>query len=353
MKIIPQFQWAGHRDAVYALGKGANKSVISAGGDGTVVAWNPSHPHLPGRAIFRLKGGIYSLQTPSPVYNAWVLGGMKGDMHFFQELNVVATQGHSTQQLADNHKVPSTNRSPNAHPAVPPNPYVESDPAMVFSGKPPTSNGVATGRAPIHDLQFMHNRLWSAHGDGRLLCWRLEDPHPTIDSAYSISPSAIRCLATHPSDNCLASGSSDGKVRLTTDAGKVVQEFDGHTLSVFSLLFLAGGKYLLSGSRDAHLAVWDTNSGQLLDRFPAHLGTLNQLISIPEYGWVGSAGRDKEIRLWDAKTLELRKVINRNHAPDYAHTHSVNRLLWIPEHDMLMSAGDDRKIRAWHISDTT
>jgi WD40 repeat protein len=118
-------------------------------------------------------------------------------------------------------------------------------------------------------------------------------------------------------------------------------------------LFLVGGKYLLSGSRDAHLAVWDTESGQLLDRFPAHLGTLNHLVAIPEWGCIGSAGRDKEIRLWDSKTLELRRVINREHAPQHAHTHSVNRLLWIPEKSMLLSAGDDRKIRAWQISGRT
>jgi len=214
-------------------------------------------------------------------------------------------------------------------------------------GPQPPSIGVHTGKSPIHDVQFMGHRLWSAHGDGRLLRWSMENRMPVIDQSIKISSGALRCLMPHPTAPLIASGSSDGKIRLTDESGELIQVFEAHTLSVFSLLFLVGGKYLLSGSRDAHLAVWETASGKLLDHFPAHLGTLNQLVAIPECGWVGSAGRDKEIRLWDAHSLELRKVINREHFPQHAHTHSVNCLFWMRENRLLLSAGDDRKIRGW------
>lgn len=395
MEIIPLFQWPGHRDAVYALGRDVNGAVMSAGGDGNIVAWDPSNPQLPGRAMFRLNGGIYTFHAPSRAYNAWIIGGIRGEMHFFQEAAAGPEAGHSPNNARAKSQTPSSALHPpdpvsqqgppdpasqqgSPDPAsqqhltdpasqqrtlvLPPpaQPHddavqqrISSDCGLVHHASSPTTLGINTGKAPIHDLQFMGQTLWSAHGDGRLLSWCLEDPFPRIANHSALSPSALRCLATHPSAPYMASGSSDGKIRISSETGEVVQEFSGHTLSVFSLLFLVGGKYLLSGSRDAHLAVWDTESGQLLDRFPAHLGTLNHLVAIPEWGCIGSAGRDKEIRLWDSKTLELRRVINREHAPQHAHTHSVNRLLWIPEKSMLLSAGDDRKIRAWQISGRT
>lgn len=343
MEIIHLFQWSGHRDAVYTLTHGVNGAVISAGGDGNVVAWDPSNPPLPGCALFQLNGGTYCIQTPSEAYDGWIIGGIKGEMHFIPTSSTHDSKGVSpvhTPGLSPGHTPGDSPGNAHVHP-----PSIDQKTTLWNGAK-----GVNTGKAPIHDLLFMDHRLWSAQGDGRLLRWCVENPFPRIDQSYPISNSALRCLAPHPSAPYIASGSSDGNIRLTDKSGMLIQEFSGHTLSVFSLLFLAGGKYLLSGSRDAHLAVWETESGKLLERFPAHLGTLNQLVSIPEYGLIGSAGRDKEIRLWDRQTLALRKVINRTHYPLHGHTHSVNRLLWKPETGILLSAGDDRKIRAWQIT---
>jgi WD40 repeat protein len=328
MEIYPITQWTGHRDAVYALAVDAEGNPVSAGGDGTAVAWDPLQPAVPGRALFRLPGIIYSLLPPSPLNAGWLAGGRNGSLHFVNPKPGPIPLGHPLDSTAALH--------PTAH-----------------SGEPPANSmAVTTGAAPIHDLQTMSGSLWSAHGDGRLLRWSTGGRFPTPEVDIPLSQSAIRCIAPHPAAPYLATGSSDGKVRLCNSRGEIVREFTGHTLSVFSLLFLAGGKYLLSGSRDAHLAVWETESGQLLDRFPAHMGTLNHLVHLPEPGLLASAGRDKEIRLWDALTLELRHVIGRGHYPQQAHTHSVNRLLWLPRFQFLVSAGDDRKIRVWQLGPT-
>jgi WD40 repeat protein len=359
MEIYPLFQWSGHRDAVYALNQGVDGMIVSAGGDGTVAVWNPEQPQLPGRALCRLNSGIYALQPPSSDLRAWIIGGTGGELHFIDEAAAAYSQGHSPGN-SDGHSPAKSEEHAKwyigdylpAHPKD--NSHNSSTDSTGFTGlysedvgaRPP-SKGVSTGKAPIHDLRFMGHRLWTAHGDGRLLRWSLESRPPVIEHSIRISSGALRCLMPHPTAPLIASGSSDGKIRLTTETGELVRIFEAHTLSVFSLLFLVGGKYLLSGSRDAHLAVWETESGKLLDRFPAHMGTLNQLVAVPECGWIGSAGRDKEIRLWDAQSLELRRVINREHFPQDAHTHSVNRLLWMHEKRLLLSAGDDRKIRGW------
>lgn len=375
MEIYPLFQWSGHRDAVYALNQGAEGTIVSAGGDGTVAVWNPAQPQLPGRALCRLGSGIYALQPPSADLNAWIIGSIKGEMHFIYETAEAYVQDYLSRQPGENspdhhedhtaeqsgfhsHEQAGTPSKGSFGDYFAPHPQNKSHKGSgnlsdltgqntEANGALRLSTGLPTGQAPIHDLQFMGHRLWSAHGDGRLLRWSLESRLPVIEQSKKISSGALRCLMPHPTAPLIASGSSDGKIRLTDESGETVRVFEAHTLSVFSLLFLVGGKYLLSGSRDAHLAVWETESGKMLDRFPAHLGTLNQLVSIPECGWVGSAGRDKEIRLWDARSLELRRVINRQHFPHHAHTHSVNRLFWMREKRILLSAGDDRKIRGW------
>jgi len=85
------------------------------------------------------------------------------------------------------------------------------------------------------------------------------------DFALRIAPpfpnnqSNATCLAYSPDSRCIATGGSDGVVRMwDVGTGKEVHQFKGHDGAVSSIAFAANGKRLVSGSADTTALIWDT-----------------------------------------------------------------------------------------------
>ncbi len=302
LNIIPQQRRLGHKDCLYTIAFENDKnSYLTAGGDGLVARWQ-ADDQADATLAAKIDHGIYAmLLLPGAAH--LLLGTNKGGLHLIDLLQ------HRECHL-----------------------YQRAE-------------------APIFDLALHNDRVYQAQADGFVSIWERNSLSSLqLQRAVSISTAAVRCLLPHPTENRLAAGCSDGSVCLLDANGNIEQRLHGHSTSVFSLLWLAGGKYLLSGSRDAHLGVWETASGKLLERVPAHLFTINHLLHLPELGVVASAGRDKTIKLWDDKSLELLKVANYDKFPGQAHSHSVNKMLWLPKQYELISVGDDRKVIVWALN---
>jgi WD40 repeat protein len=125
-----------------------------------------------------------------------------------------------------------------------------------------------------------------------------------------------------------------------------LHRWEAHRNSVFSLCLSPCGKYLLSGSRDAHLSVWLVEENyRHLHSQPAHLFTINHIVYSPDTSFFATAGRDKHVKIWDAANFKLLKVIDKEKFD--GHVNSVNRLLW-NEH-YLISCSDDRSLKVWKI----
>lgn len=302
INIEPQHRLTGHKDCLYSLlADTESPFFFTAGGDGLVARWDISQP-ADATLAARVADNIYSM-LHWPGSKALLLGTHTGGLHLID--------------LVENQELHLYRKNP----------------------------------APIFAMEWSSDQLFVAHGDGHVSRWSQDgEKSLALDFHLSAAEAALRCLAVHPSEELLAVGSSDHSIRLLNRRGEEQLRLLGHANSVFSLLWLAGGKYLLSGSRDAHLAVWETASGNLLEKIPAHMFTINHLLHLPELGVVASAGRDKTIKLWDDKTLELLKVADYEKFPGKAHSHSVNKLAWHAPSQQLLSVGDDRKFIIWQIT---
>lgn len=302
INIEPQHRLTGHKDCLYSLlADTESPFFFTAGGDGLVARWDISQA-ADATLAAQVSDNIYSL-LHWPVDRALLLGTHTGGLHLID--------------LVENRELHLYRKNP----------------------------------APIFGMSWSGDQLFVAHGDGFVSRWSRDgNKSLVLDFHEAAAQAALRCLAVHPSGEMLAVGSSDHSIRLINRQGEEQLQLLGHSNSVFSLLWLANGKYLLSGSRDAHLAVWETASGKLLDKIPAHLFTINHLLHLPEMGVVASAGRDKTIKLWDDKSLELLKVADYEKFPGKAHSHSVNKLAWHAASRQLLSVGDDRKFIIWQIT---
>jgi len=164
---------------------------------------------------------------------------------------------------------------------------------------------------------------------------------------YKLSEKSLRSIEYYPSQHHLIIGSSDNNIyRFDLKQEKVISTLKHHRNSVFTVSCL-DDTTILSGSRDAHLNIWQND--ELYKSLPAHNYTLNHIALSPDRNLFATAGKDKSIKIFNATTFELIKVIDGTKTE--MHTNSVNKLLWISYQNYLISVSDDRVVMVWTIDD--
>jgi WD40 repeat protein len=140
--------------------------------------------------------------------------------------------------------------------------------------------------------------------------------------------------------------SATGKILKSLGGGP-----DGHTEEVDqnALAFSSDGKWLISGSNDKTIKLWDVNTGRFLKTFPApggegHSGSVRGVAISPDGCWIASAGRDKQVNLWNVESREVFRVGEFSSvATDVAFSPGDGRYL--------AAAGWSRGARVWDVSD--
>jgi WD40 repeat protein len=76
--------------------------------------------------------------------------------------------------------------------------------------------------------------------------------------------------------------------------------------SVTSVAFSADGKYIVSGSWDKTIRMWDAQTGKLVsDPFEGHTNSVTSVAFSADGKYIVSGSWDKTIRMWDAQTGKL------------------------------------------------
>lgn len=293
---------AGHKESIFTLAPGMEKDeILSAGGDGMVVIWNLNDISQ-GKMLARVSSSIYALHRESNSPMLYV--GQNNDGIHKINLEEKKIEG-----------------------------------AVHFT------------KAPIFDIQQKGTLLFASDGKGTL--FKLNDGLELLGKVRYASQSA-RCVAVHPEGKELAVGYSDNKIRvLSVENLEVLHEIAAHENSVFTISYSPDGRFLLSGSRDAHLKIWDTAKDYALhESIVAHMYAINHLAYHPSGAYFATCSMDKSIKIWDATNFQLLKVIDK--ARHAGHGTSVNKLMWLPDGKRLLSASDDRTVSVWDIAlDTT
>ncbi|MBK0401953.1 WD40 repeat domain-containing protein [Adhaeribacter sp. BT258] len=290
----------GHRDCVYTLERSGLEHVFfSAAGDGFVVAWNLNDPEN-GDLIANANSSVYALKYLADK-DLLVIG------QNFKSLQVVAP---GTKKLIQTVAMP---------------------PVAIF------------------DLAYSekHQKLYAGLADGSLV--EVETLSFSVKKVLKGNGKSLRCLALNEARNELAAGYSDHTIKIfEADTLKLKQEIDAHANSVFTVAYTPDGKYLLSGSRDAHLRVWNAEKNyEEHASIIAHLFTINHLTFSPDGKYFATCSMDKSIKVWDAASFKLLKVIDK--ARHAGHGTSVNKLFWSGHENALVSCSDDRTISVWDI----
>lgn len=76
----------------------------------------------------------------------------------------------------------------------------------------------------------------------------------------------------------------------------------GHSGNVSSVAFSPDGKYILSGSDDKTLKLWDIETGKEIRTFAGHANSITSVAFSPDGRYALSGSWDNTLKLWDIVT---------------------------------------------------
>jgi WD40 repeat protein len=287
----------GHNDCIYTLqGSEEPGMFFSGAGDGMIVRWSLKDPEN-GEVIAKLPNSVYAL--------------------LYDRFSGLLIAGHNYEGI---HLLDWKNKK--------------------------EVGSLQLTKGAIFDLQAVENKLIVASGDGWINM--VDTEQLTIVSKVQATDKSARTIAVNPVSGDIAIGYSDYFIRIFDADLKMKTEWKAHDNSVFTLRYIPDTSFLVSGSRDARLKVWDSGAGyKQAAEVVAHMYAINHIEFSPDGKHFVTCSMDKSIKVWHTEELRLLKVIDK--ARHAGHGTSVNKLLWTSYNDQLLSAGDDRTISVWNI----
>jgi WD40 repeat protein len=157
---------------------------------------------------------------------------------------------------------------------------------------------------------------------------------------------SVESVCFSPDGKFVLSGSYDNTIRLwDASTGKEIRRFEGHPQSISSVCFSADGRYILSGAWDNTIRLWDASTGKEIRKFEGHTSGVLSVCYSPDRKFVLSGSVDNTIRLWEASTgKEIRKF--ELHTKE-SWLESVNSVCFSPDGKNILSGCSDNTIRLW------
>jgi WD40 repeat protein/serine/threonine protein kinase len=158
--------------------------------------------------------------------------------------------------------------------------------------------------------------------------------------------SDITAAVVTPDGQYILSGSRDSTMRLwdisTTDS---LQTYERYKKEITAIAVTPDGGFIVSGCDDGSLWLWDLKTAKHLRIFEGHRDAVTAVAVTPEGRFVVSGSRDNTLRLWNletAKTLRLFK----------GHTEAVSAVTVTPNGRFIVSASHDRTLCLWDLVTT-
>lgn len=216
---------------------------------------------------------------------------------------------------------------------------------------PPLQSSKSIGRALTAALEEI--LVWDIK-TGEIISRLRDGLTPGAHNApTSLAPATVTVLAYHPESNIVASGYSDGSIKVWDLASaSVIMTFQGHKSGVSILKFDRTGARLVSGSFDSSIIMWDLVGEEGLFKLKGHKGQItgtellslhnNEDLSDSMEDYLMSVSKDGLIKLWDLKSQQCVET-------HVAHSSECWSLGTDTERGLVFTAGNRDEIKVWKL----
>ena len=179
--------------------------------------------------------------------------------------------------------------------------------------------------------------------DGNMTKLRFDLVADHVTDALKGHTDSVNAVAFSPDSTTLASGSSDGTVKLWDVARReLLATLEGHSYPVMAVAFSRDGS-LASGSWNDGIKLWDVTT----QKETATLEGIAPLAFSRDGSVLASGSDNRRIALWDVRTLE--KI-----ATFEGHTEQINTVAFSPDGSVLASGSgyfdsEDQTVRLWDV----
>ncbi|NEO89455.1 MAG: protein kinase [Moorea sp. SIO3G5] len=154
---------------------------------------------------------------------------------------------------------------------------------------------------------------------------------------------SVRSIAVSPDSNYLVSGSNDHTVKIwNLPKGELVRTLNGHDGNVYSVAITPDGENIASGGDDNTIKIWNLKRGQLKKNLTGHQGFISSVAISSDGKTLVSGSYDQTIKVWNLHTGKLKQTLT-------GETNWVSSVVISPDGKTLVSGNGGNTIRIWDL----
>lgn len=160
---------------------------------------------------------------------------------------------------------------------------------------------------------------------------------------------AVRCVAISPDRQFLVSGSDDSTIKIwDLTSGNLIRTIEWKKIWgeseaswVTGIAIAPDNQTIASSNLSKFVKVWDIDSGKLIRKFRGHSDSLHSVMFSPDGQTLVSSSRDKTVKVWDFNTGKTITTCK-------GHSDSVYSVAISPDGKTIVSGSRDRQISIWN-----
>ncbi len=170
----------------------------------------------------------------------------------------------------------------------------------------------------------------------------------TLIYTYQEHEEEVHGVAWSPDGTYIVSGSWDDTVRVwEATTGREVFTYRGHDDDVNAVAWSPNGRYIASGSDDNTVRVRDAFTGRKMCEYEGHSDYVRALAWSPDGTRIASASDDETVQIWDIRTGHTLLSYDGHEDDLFTEENCVQAVAWSPDGKYIASADDDETVRVW------